>query len=119
MVKDELWNFPHLFFDTEFKTDDKEPKKRFSNNCIFQLLSFLELEQFSEDDFPRHSMVVNAGDEFTHFHMIKQGTVKVYDRNFNYLVDLDKGSFFGETGIVLGLFSSNYFMASSSKESRN
>lgn len=47
-----------------------------------------------------------------HFYMIKKGTVKTYDEKFNYISNLEAGSFFGEYSILLGLTSFVHFQAS-------
>jgi hypothetical protein len=41
--------------------------------------------------------------------MIKSGNICVFDKKYNYLYDLEEGSYFGEYNIMFGLYSSlNY-----------
>ena len=44
--------------------------------------------------------------------MIKQGSIQVFDKSYNYMYNLDKTSFFGEYKIMFGLYSNMYYRVS-------
>jgi hypothetical protein len=37
--------------------------------------------------------------------MIRFGGVQVFDRRYGYMYSLEKGSYFGETNLLLGIYS--------------
>ena len=49
--------------------------------------------------------------------MIQHGGVCVYDKNYEYMYDLQESSFFGEYNIMFGLYSSLHYKGKSKKYS--
>jgi signal-transduction protein with cAMP-binding, CBS, and nucleotidyltransferase domain len=71
------------------------------DETIQKMLSIIELELVSDD---KRNIVSNK-EQFEHFYMIKQGTVKCFDSQYNYISTLQEGSSFGEYNILFGLYS--------------
>jgi hypothetical protein len=40
--------------------------------------------------------LIQYGDEVDYFYLIKKGKVSLYNKTFDYMYDLEEGSFFGE-----------------------
>lgn len=45
------------------------------------------------------------GDEIKHFYLIKSGEVRFFDQNYDYMYNLQSGSFFGDVENIFGLYS--------------
>jgi len=57
-------------------------------------------------------VILHKNDELKFFYMLKQGNIKCYGRNYNYLVDLQAGSSFGEYQIMFDIYSDITYKAS-------
>ena len=57
-------------------------------------------------------MILHKGDELKFFYLLKQGNIKCYGRNYDYLVDLQAGSSFGEYQIMFDTYSDVTYKAS-------
>jgi signal-transduction protein with cAMP-binding, CBS, and nucleotidyltransferase domain len=40
--------------------------------------------------------LIQYGDEVDYFYLIKKGKVSLFNKTFDYMYDLEEGSFFGE-----------------------
>jgi signal-transduction protein with cAMP-binding, CBS, and nucleotidyltransferase domain len=55
------------------------------------MLSHISCQIFEED-----TTILSYNDEVKNIYLIRYGVVKVFDENFNFLVDYHETSFFGE-----------------------
>lgn len=49
--------------------------------------------------------IVKFSHRIKHFYMLSRGTIKLFDEKYNYMYDLEPGSYFGEYQIMFGLYS--------------
>lgn len=56
-------------------------------------------------------MIMAPGKKFKDFIMIRKGCIKTFDKTFNYLADLSKGSFFGDYNILFDFYCNQYYQA--------
>lgn len=83
----------HLLFkdpDTSYKVPIK---------LVSKLLSNITCEDCN------NQILVKTQEPFEYFYMIKKGKVSIFDSKYNYMYDLDEGSYFGEYNILFGLYS--------------
>jgi len=80
--------------------NDMENGFEMPQNLISALLKSLSLEEIEDG-----KLIITPGDEFQNFYMIKMGAVQIFDKDYAYLYNLESGSFFGESNILLGLYS--------------
>mmetsp|Transcript_5911 Transcript_5911/g.9621 ORF Transcript_5911/g.9621 Transcript_5911/m.9621 type:complete len:260 (+) Transcript_5911:2849-3628(+) len=104
LLKDEVYFFIYLFGG--FTRSGIQNKV--ADTLIYEMLANVECEQL-----PPSKIIVRNLSELTHFYMIKQGTVKCFDKKYNYLMNLEPGSFFGEYNILFGLYSQMYYQTHS------
>ena len=71
------------------------------------ILSLVECEIFHAG-----KLVNSPGNEFKQLCLVRKGRVKMFDRNYNYLCELQPGSYFGEYQILFGLYSDFYYSVS-------
>ena len=67
-------------------------------DLISELVSQLECEQITETEH-----YIRAGEEINQFYLIKSGGIRLLDNMFNYMYQLNQGSYFGELHILFGL----------------
>ena len=70
---------------------------------VSRILSLIVCEHFDNE------YIIKSGEEVTNFYMIKKGNVILFDNKYNYMYDLEPGSFFGEYNILFGLISNVYY----------
>ena len=75
-------------------------------DLIQGMLSSLEYQQVEEGN-----MMISIQEEFHNFYLIRGGAVQVFDRRYGYMYSLEKGSHFGETNLLLGLYSEQNYKA--------
>lgn len=83
--------------------------KKFSIPTLItnELLSNIDSEYFVGGQ-----VILYKGDELKYFYLLKTGNVKCYGRNYNYLVDLEAGSSFGEYQLMFDIYSDLTYKAS-------
>ena len=57
-------------------------------------------------------MIFDVNEEINSIYFIKKGSIKVFDRNYNPLIELFEGCFFGEYQILFDLLSGLYYRSS-------
>lgn len=53
--------------------------------------------------------VIVPDSEVNNFYLIKHGKIKLMDRYYNYMLELESGSYFGEVEVMFGLLSAHYY----------
>lgn len=61
-----------------------------SKRMISDLISLIECEICSS------KMIISPNSEFKQLFLVRKGKIKMFDHNYNYLCQLEQGSFFGE-----------------------
>lgn len=55
--------------------------------------------------------VKKPGETFFNLWLIKNGSVRCFDQNLNYVSTLEEGSFFGEFNVLFDMYSTMYYQA--------
>ena len=71
---------------------------------VYAILGCIESEFYLQGEPVR-----KANDKFNYFYMVKNGSIKCFDENYEYMYDLKEGSFIGEYHIMFGLYSNMYY----------
>ena len=91
--------FFHQLFDFSDGRENSIPLK-----SITQILSKMECQFFLQDQ-----TIIYPEKEFKHLYLIKEGVVRCYTQDYNYMYDLQERSFFGDYNIQFGLYSNIRF----------
>ena len=102
LIEQEMMLFSQLFFDNDIDDQSQIVNQKIINR-IFSALD-CEIHEAS-------SMVVKPDDFFSSFYLIKSGEIATYDLNYNYMYNLQQGSFFGDYNIVFTLYSNMFYKA--------
>ena len=79
IIRREKYSFEHLF-------TDKNDNFVFSDKLIGKLLGFIEAETYVYT--PAYVKIISYGQEYSHFHLIKYGHVRLFDKNFDNMLTL-------------------------------
>ena len=105
LVKREIRHFPMFF---QIQLPDGTVLDYLTNRMIASLISLVECEIL-----PKGRMIITPCSEFKQLFLIRKGSVKMFDSNYNYLCQLREGSFFGEYQVLFGLYSDFFYSTNS------
>lgn len=71
---------------------------------IADLISLVECEIL-----PQSRLIMSPRKEFKQLFLIRKGSIRQFDHNYNYMCLLGQGSYFGEYQILFGLYSDYYY----------
>ena len=88
-----------IFFDHLFNYNIEEACSNIPLKVLTNILCSMECQFYLPD-----SNIILPEKEFKCLYLIKEGGVKCYTRDYQYMYDLSEKSFFGEFNILFGLF---------------
>mmetsp|Transcript_40890 Transcript_40890/g.62307 ORF Transcript_40890/g.62307 Transcript_40890/m.62307 type:complete len:153 (-) Transcript_40890:182-640(-) len=104
--------FKFLFFDIIYAESKSHFRQCVSHEAIYKMLEHFELQEVSTDMTHYDTRVIKSpGKQFQFFYMIKRGRVQCFSPEFQYMFNLEEGSFFGEYNIVFGIYNQIHYQA--------